>query len=147
MHFAGHRIADKRVLRLLQTCLKAGVLEDGLVSFSDKGTGQGSVISPLLANIYLHYVFDLWAEQWRKREAKGDMIIVRSADDFGVGFEHGAEARRFLEANHRRLAESELRLPPDKPRRLDFARFRTAHPQSTRPGRPHHSTLAVLTFC
>src|ERR1700682_2947137 len=75
-------------IRLIQKCLKAGVLEDGIVTVSDKGTGQGSVISPLLANLYLHYVFDLWAERWRRREAAGDMIIVRYADDLIVGFEH-----------------------------------------------------------
>ena len=77
-----------RIIRLIQKWLKAGVLEDGVVTVSDKGTGQGSVISPLLANVYLHYVFDLWAERWRRREATGDMIIVRYADDMVVGFEH-----------------------------------------------------------
>jgi len=79
--FVEHRIGDRRIIRLIQKWLKAGVLEDGIVTVSDKGTGQGSVISPLLANLYLHYVFDLWAERWRRREAAGDMIIVRYADD------------------------------------------------------------------
>src|SRR5215510_4354308 len=82
---------------------------------SDKGTGQGSVISPLLANIYLHYVFDLWAKRWRRREAAGDMIIVRYADDLIVGFQHEAEARRFLELMRARLKEFSLSLHPDKP--------------------------------
>src|SRR6516225_1388622 len=79
---------------MIQKWLKAGVLEDGIVATSDKGTGQGSVISPLLANIYLHYVFDLWANRWRRREATGDVIIVRYADDIVVGFEHETDARR-----------------------------------------------------
>jgi len=84
--FVEHRVGDRRIIRLIQKWLKAGVLEDGVVTVSDKGTGQGSVISPLLANLYLHYVLDLWAERWRRREAVGDMIIVRYADDFIVGF-------------------------------------------------------------
>jgi hypothetical protein len=82
VRFVEHRIGDKRIIRLIQKWLKAGVLEDGVVTVSDRGRGKGSVISPLLANIYLHYVFDLWAERWRRREATGDMIIVRYADDW-----------------------------------------------------------------
>jgi RNA-directed DNA polymerase len=81
IRFLEHRIGDPRIIRQVQKWLRAGVLEDGVVTVSDKGTGQGSVISPLLANIYLHYTFDLWAERWRRREATGDMIIVRYADD------------------------------------------------------------------
>ena len=81
IRFLNHRIGDPRIIRLIQKWLRAGILEDGAVTISDKGTGQGSVASPLLANVYLHYVFDLWAELWRRREAKGDMIIVRYADD------------------------------------------------------------------
>jgi len=79
--FLNHRVGDPRIIRLVQKWLRAGVLEDGIVTVSDKGTGQGSVASPLLANIYLHYVFDLWAERWRRREATGDMIVIRYADD------------------------------------------------------------------
>ena len=94
IRFLEHRIGDKRIIRLVQKWLKAGVLEDGVVSVSERGTGQGAVISPLLANIYLHYVLDLWAERWRRREATGDMIIVRYADDFIVGFQREADARR-----------------------------------------------------
>ena len=97
IRFLEHRIGDRRIIRLIQKCLKAGILEDGIVSVSEKGTGQGSVISPLLANIYLHYALDLWAARWRRREATGDMIIVRHADDFIVGFQHESDARRFLE--------------------------------------------------
>jgi RNA-directed DNA polymerase len=86
IRFLEHRIGDRRIIRLIQKRLKAGILEDGTVKISDRGTGQGSVISPLLANIYLHYAFDLWAEQWRRREARGDMIITRYADDIVIGF-------------------------------------------------------------
>src|SRR5215468_11903866 len=97
IRFVEHRIGDRRIIRLIRKWLKAGVLEDGVVAVSDKGTGQGAVISPLLANIYLHYALDLWAMRWRRREATGDMIIVRYADDFIIGFQHEADARRFLD--------------------------------------------------
>jgi RNA-directed DNA polymerase len=90
IRFLEHRIGDRRIIRLIRKWLKAGILEDGVVSVSERGTGQGSVISPLLANIYLHYALDLWAVRWRRREATGDMIIVRYADDFIVGFQHEA---------------------------------------------------------
>ena len=93
--FLEHRIAGPRILHLIQKWLKAGVLEDGVVTDSEKGAGQGTVISPLLANIYLHYSFDIWAERWRRREASGDVIIVRYADDIVIGFEHETDARRF----------------------------------------------------
>ena len=88
IRFLKHRIDDPRMIRLIQKWLKAGILEDGIVTISETGTGQGSVVSPLLSNVYLHYVLDLWAERWRRREASGDMIIVRYADDIIVGFEH-----------------------------------------------------------
>ena len=98
VRFLEHRVGDKRIIRLIQKWLKAGILEDGIVTVDDRGTGQGSVISPLLANIYLHYCFDLWAERWRRREAQGDMIVVRYADDLVIGFEREGDARRFLDA-------------------------------------------------
>jgi RNA-directed DNA polymerase len=120
--FLRHRIGDPRIIRLIQKWLKAGVLEDGVVAISDKGTGQGSVASPLLANIYLHYVFDLWAARWRRREATGNMIIVRFADDIVVGFEHEADARRFWDAMRERLQEFALSLHPDKTRLIEFGR-------------------------
>jgi RNA-directed DNA polymerase len=114
VRFLNHRIGDPRIIRLVQKWLQAGVLEDGVVTVSDQGTGQGSVASPLLANVYLHYVFDLWAERWRRREATGGMIIVRYADDIVVGFEHEADARRFLDLMRTRLAEFSLSLHPEK---------------------------------
>ena len=123
IRFVEHRIGDPRIIRLIRKWLKAGVLEDGVVMVSDKGTGQGSVISPLLANIYLHYVIDLWAERWRRREATGDMIIVRYADDIIVGFEHETDARRFLDAMRERLEKFALSLHPDKTRLIEFGRY------------------------
>jgi group II intron reverse transcriptase/maturase len=120
--FLKHRIGDPRILRLIQKWLKAGVLEDGVVTVSDKGTGQGSVASPLLANVYLHYVFDLWAARWRRREATGNMIIVRFADDIVVGIEHEADARRFWDAMRERLQEFALSLHPEKTRLIEFGR-------------------------
>ena len=114
MRFVEHRIADPRILHLIQKWLKAGILEDGVVTVSEKGTGQGSVISPLLANAYLHYSFDLWAERWRRREATGDMIIVRYADDIVVGFEQETDARRFWDAMRDRLQEFSLSLHPKR---------------------------------
>lgn len=131
MRFLEHRIGDVRMLRLIQKWLKAGVLEDGVLTISENGTGQGSVISPLLANVYLHYVFDLWAEQWREREATGDMIIVRYADDLVVGFEHETEARRFLDAMRIRFEKFALSLHPEKTRIIEFG----PHAAADRAGR------------
>jgi RNA-directed DNA polymerase len=120
IRFLKHRINDTRVLRLIQKWLKAGVLEDGVVTVSDRGTGQGSVISPLLANVYLHYVFDLWAERWRHREAVGNVIIVRYADDLIIGFELDKDARRsWRGARRRRLAP---RVPSNCPYCVDRRR-------------------------
>jgi len=122
IRFLEHRIGDKRIIRLIRKWLKAGILEDGVISVADSGTGQGSVASPLLANIYLHYVFDLWAERWRRHEATGDMIIVRHADDLVAGFEHEDDARRFLDAMRTRFEEFALALHPDKTRLIEFGR-------------------------
>jgi RNA-directed DNA polymerase len=124
--FLEHRIADKRMLHLIQKWLKVGTLEDGVVTPSEVGTGQGSVISPLLANIYLHYVFDLWADSWRRHKVRGDMVIVRYADDIVVGFQYEAEARRFWEACAIRFAEFALSLHPAKTRLIEFGRFAAA---------------------
>src|SRR5688572_1687593 len=115
IRFLEHRIGDRRIIRLIQKWLRAGVLEDGVVSVSDRGTGQGSVISPLLANVYLHYALDLWAERWRRHKATGDMIIVRYADDFIVGFQHHADAQCFLDEMRERLGKFALSLHPRRP--------------------------------
>jgi RNA-directed DNA polymerase len=122
IRFVEHRIGDKRVIRLIQKWLKAGVLEDGIEIATTQGTPQGAVISPLLANIYLHYVYDLWAQQWRKRQSNGDMIVVRYADDTIVGFEHRDDAERFLKDLHIRLAQFGLNLHPEKTRLIEFGR-------------------------
>jgi RNA-directed DNA polymerase len=144
IRFVEHRIGDPRIIRLIQKWLKAGVLEDGIVTDSGRGTGQGSAISPLLANIYLHYVFDLWAERRRRREARGDMIIVRYADDIIVGFEREDDARRFLEAMRERLDKFALSLHPDKTRLIEFGRFAAANRARRGLGKPE--TFAFLGF-
>src|SRR6266702_4060157 len=123
IRFVEHRVGDKRIIRLIRKWLRAGVLEDGIVTVSERGTAQGAVISPLLANIYLHYALDLWAERYRRHEATGDMIIVRYADDFIVGFEHEEDARRFLDAMRARLGTFTLSLHPEKTRLIEFGRF------------------------
>ena len=144
VRFLEHRIGDKRVIRLVQKWLRAGVLEDGIVTIEEKGTGQGSVISPLLANVYLHYVFDLWAERWRRREATGDMIIVRYADDTVIGFEHEADARRFWDAMRDRLREFSLSLHPDKTRLIVFGRYAAQNREKRGLGKP--GTFPFLGF-
>jgi group II intron reverse transcriptase/maturase len=120
--FIEHRITDRRILRLIQKWLRAGVSEEGKWSKTEVGTPQGAVISPLLANIYLHYVFDLWVKHWRKHQATGDMIVVRYADDIVVGFEHRADAERFLQEWKDRLQKFGLELHPDKTRLIEFGR-------------------------
>jgi RNA-directed DNA polymerase len=144
VRFVEHRVGDPRIIRLIQKWLKAGVLEDGVVTDSNKGTGQGSVISPLLANVYLHYVFDLWAERWRRHEASGDMIIVRYADDIVVGFEYESDARRFWEAMRTRLEEFSLSLHPEKTRLIEFGRFAVARRAQRGLGKPE--TFKFLGF-
>ena len=141
-----HRIGDQRIIRLIRKWLKAGVLEDGIVTISETGTGQGSVISPLLANVYLHYVFDLWAERWRRREATGDMIIVRYADDIVVGFEHEADARRFWDAMRERLEEFALSLHPDKTRLIEFGRHAADRRARRGLGKPETFNFLGFTF-
>jgi group II intron reverse transcriptase/maturase len=121
--FLEHRIADKRVLRLIQKWLRAGVIEDGEWSTTEAGTAQGASVSPLLSNVYLHYVFDLWADQWRRRNARGDVILTRFADDYVAGFEHRDDAERFLTDLRERFAEFGLELHPEKTRLIEFGRF------------------------
>ena len=123
MKFLEHRIADKRILRLVQKWLAAGVLENGKWSSAGEGTPQGATISPLLANVYLHYAFDLWVEQWRKRHARGEVVIVRYADDFALGFEREADARRFHHDLDVRLRQFSLELHPDKTRLFRFGLY------------------------
>jgi group II intron reverse transcriptase/maturase len=146
IRFVEHRIGDPRIIRLIRKWLKAGVLEDGVVTDSDRGTGQGSVISPLLANIYLHYVIDLWAERWRRHEATGDMIIVRYADDIIVGFEHETDARRFLDAMRERLERFALSLHPDKTRLIEFGRFAANRRVQRGLGKPESFSFLGFTF-
>lgn len=144
VRFLEHRIGDPRIIRLIQKWLRAGVLEDGIVTVDDKGTGQGSVISPLLANVYLHYVFDLWAERWRQREARGEMIVVRYADDQIVGFEREDDARRFLHAVRERYERFALTLHPDKTRLIAFGRHAAARRSDRGLGKPE--TFNFLGF-
>jgi RNA-directed DNA polymerase len=146
VRFLEHRIGDLRIIRQIQKWLRAGVLEDGVVTVSDKGTGQGSVISPLLANIYLHYTFDLWAERWRRREATGDMIIVRYADDIVVGFQHETDARRFWDAMRERLQEFALSLHPEKTRLIEFGRHAAANRKRRGLGKPETFNFLGFTF-
>ena len=139
------RIGDPRIIRLIQKWLKAGVLEDGVVTVSEKGTGQGSVISPLLANIYLHYTLDLWAVH-RRRELTGDMIIVRYADDFIIGFQHEHEARHFRDEMRKRLRGSALSLHPEKTRLIEFGRFAAERRQRRALGKPETFNFLGFTF-
>ncbi len=142
--FLRHRIADRRVVRLIRKWLQAGVLEDGKRIRNEEGTPQGASVSPLLANIYLHYVFDLWAHQWRRRHSRGDVRIVRFADDFVVGFEHRHEAKQFLKALSERFADSGLELHPDKTRLIEFGRFAAANRRERGRGKPE--TFHFLGF-
>ena len=146
IRFLEHRIGDRRIIRLIQKWLKAGVLEDGVVMVSDRGTGQGSVISPLLANVYLHYALDLWTERWRRREATGDMIIVRYADDYIVGFQHEEDARRFLDEMRERLREFALSLHPEKTRLIEFGRFAAERRLRRGLGKPETFDFLGFTF-
>src|SRR5437660_2417593 len=146
IRFVEHRIGDRRIIRLIRKWLKAGILEDGVVSVSDSGTGQGSVISPLLANVYLHYALDLWAARWRRREATGDMIIVRYADDFIVGFQHHLDARAFLDEMRNRLQEFALSLNPEKTRIIEFGRFATERRERRGLGKPETFNFLGFTF-
>ncbi len=144
--FLEHRIADQRILRLIRKWLKAGVLEEGIVTESEVGTPQGATVSPLLANAYLHYVLDLWTQQWRRRHATGDMIIVRYADDVVLGFEHETEARRFLEELRMRLQEFSLSLHPDKTRLIEFGRHAAARREQRGLGKPETFTFLGFTL-
>jgi group II intron reverse transcriptase/maturase len=142
--FLQHRITDTRVLRLIQKWLRAGVSEQGQWSETKVGTPQGAVISPLLANVYLHYVFDLWVEAWRNKGAGGDVIVIRYADDFVLGFEQRAEAERFLRQLRERLAKFGLELHPEKTRLIEFGRFAGSNRNERGAGKPE--TFDFLGF-
>src|SRR6266702_8333503 len=147
MKFVEHRVADRRILRLIQKWLKAGVSEDGQWAETKIGTPQGAVASPLLANVYLHYVFDLWVEAWRQK-TKGEVIVVRYADDLVVGFEHRTEAEQFLEAFRERLAKFGLELHPDKTRLIQFGRFAIQNRKQRGQGKPETFTFLGFThYC
>jgi group II intron reverse transcriptase/maturase len=142
--FVEHRIADRRVIRHVKKWLRAGVLEDGKRIRTEEGTPQGGSISPLLANVYLHYVFDLWVHQWRQRHAQGDVVVVRYADDFVVGFQHRSDAERFLGELRERFGKFNLELHPEKTRRIEFGRF--AAERRRRRGQRKPETFDFLGF-
>ena len=142
--FVEHRIADNRVVRHIQKWLNAGVMEEGKRTFQEEGTPQGESISPLLANIYLHYVFDLWADQWRKTQARGEVIIVRYADDFVVGFQNESDAGRFHEGLRERLRKFNLELHAEKTRVIEFGRFAAERRERRGKGKPE--TFNFLGF-
>jgi len=142
--FIEHRIADKRVVRHIKKWLNAGVLEDGNRVYMEEGTPQGGSISPLLANVYLHYVFDLWADQWRRKQGRGDVIIVRYADDFVVGFQNRADADDFLAELQERMRSFNLKLHPGKTRLLEFGRFAASNRKGRGDGKPE--TFDFLGF-
>jgi RNA-directed DNA polymerase len=144
MKFVEHRIADRRILRLIQKWLKAGILEDGTWSSSERGTPQGATVSCLLANIYLHYVHDLWVHQWRSRQAREEMIVVRYADDTVVGFQHRLDAEQFLNDLRVRLRAFGLELHPNKTRLIEFGVNARRRRASRHEGRPE--TFAFLGF-
>ena len=144
LKFVQHRVADRRILRLIQKWLKAGVMEGGGWTETETGTPQGAVLSPLLANIYLHYVFDLWVQAWRKKHAQGDVVVVRYADDMILGFQAQAEADRFLEDLRERLGKFGLELHPDKARRIEFGRH--AEQDRKRRGEGKPETFDFLGF-
>src|SRR6478752_3443975 len=142
--FVEHRVADPRILRLIQKWLNAGVMEEGKWSDTKTGSPQGSVVSPLLANIYLHYAFDLWVNVWREKWAHGEVVVVRYADDIILGFQHQADADRFLEHLRERLATFGLELHPDKTRRIEFGRFAEENRKRRGEGKPE--TFDFLGF-
>jgi len=144
VQFVEHRIADTRIVRLIQKWLQAGVVEDGRWFETEEGTPQGSVISPILANLYLHYVLDVWADVWRRKVARGEMIIVRYADDAVLGFQHRADAERFLEQLRERLRKFGLELHPDKTRLIEFGRYAAERRKTRGEGKPE--TFNFLGF-
>lgn len=147
MRFLEHRVADRRVLRLIRKWLKAGVIEEGKRIEAQKGSPQGAVISPFLSNLYLHYVLDQWVHQWRNRHAIGAVIVTRYADDVVLGFQHAGEARRFLRELHERLAQFALSLHPDKTRLIEFGRYAAQRRQERGLGKPETFDFLGFTHC
>ena len=145
VRFAEHRIGDPRVIRLIRKWLKAGVMEDGVLTPTEEGTPQGAVASPLLANLYLHYVFDLWAQRWRHHHAQGNVIFVRYADDIVAGFEHKADAQRFHADLQQRLEKFALSLHPDKTRLIEFGRAAAQNRARRGLGKPETFDFLGLT--
>ena len=143
--FLEHRIADKRVLRLIRKWLNAGVIEEGNWKETIEGAPQGASISPLIANVYLHYVFDRWVRQWRHRHARGDMIVTRFADDFVVGFQYCGDAKRFLHDLRERFAKFNLELHPEKTRLIEFGRFAASNRAAVGLGKPETFDFLGLT--
>jgi group II intron reverse transcriptase/maturase len=142
--FVKHRIGDQRIVRLIQKWLKAGVLEEEKRIYSEVGTPQGGSISPLLANIYLHYVFDLWVQAWRRKQTQGDVIVVRYADDIVLGFQYRNDAMRFRAEFCERLAKFGLELHPDKTCIVEFGRYADSNRQDRGKGKPE--TFDFLGF-
>jgi len=147
LRFLEHRIADQRVIRLIRKWLEAGVIEDGKRIPAVKGTPQGAVISPLLANIYLHYAFDLWVQHWRKQPGRGEVIVLRYADDSVVGFEKQTTAQVFLEDLQKRLGKFGLTLHPDKTRLIEFGRYAVERRRKRGQGRPETFDFLGFTHC
>ena len=145
MQFVQHRVADNRILRLIQKWLKAGVMEEGRWEETERGTPQGAVISPLLANVYLHYAFDLWVEAWRRKVANGQVVVVRYADDLVMGFQSKADAERFLRDFQVRLAKFDLELHPEKTRLLEFGRFAAVDRRKRGEKKPETFTFLGFT--
>jgi len=147
IRFVEHRVGDRRIVRLISKWLKAGVMEAGEVQPGTVGTPQGAVISPLLANIYLHYAFDLWVKQWRGRQARGDVIVVRYADDWVAGFQHRSDAERFRRAVEQRLGQFGLKLHPEKTRLIEFGRFARDKRRRKGQGKPDTFDFLGFTHC
>jgi group II intron reverse transcriptase/maturase len=143
--FIEHRIADKRVVRLIQKWLNAGILEEGKIIYNEQGTQQGSAASPLLANVFLHYVYDLWVHQWRKQKARGEVVVVRFADDTVVGFQYESDAKQFHEELKERLQKFGLELHPEKTRLIEFGRYASENKKKRNEGKPETFTFLGYT--
>ncbi len=143
--FIEHRIGDKRVVRLIQKWLNAGILEKGEIIYNEQGTPQGSSASPLLANVFLHYIYDLWIQQWRKQKARGEVIVVRFADDTVVGFQYESDAKQFQNELKERLLKFGLELHPDKTRLIEFGRFASENREKRNEGKPETFTFLGFT--